>query len=57
MKKQVIGAGLFAALWMSLGAEVQAFNQMNAAETAPRLIQRAANNPAPITCFFILISF
>ena len=34
MKKQVIGAGLFAALWMSLGAEVQAFNQMNAAETA-----------------------
>lgn len=33
MKQQMIGAGLFAALWMGLGAEAQAFNQMNAAMT------------------------
>lgn len=33
MKKQLIGAGLFAALWMGLGAEAQAFNQMDAAMT------------------------
>lgn len=33
MKKHVIGAGLFAALWMGLGAEAQAFHQTNVAMT------------------------
>ena len=33
MKQQLIWAGLFAALWMGLGAEAQALNQMNTAMT------------------------
>ena len=33
MKKHVIGAGLFAALWMGLRAEAQAYHQTNVAMT------------------------